>query len=97
MGDGYIGMFFRGFGVKMQYPKNWFWEQVGTEIRFSDKPLDEGGVILTKFYQGRPGELEAMAKVECREFEGTTYCLTSDTAEISLMTQMLGTLQAYSE
>lgn len=95
LGDAYSWMNSRGFGVKMQYPKNWFWEQVGTEIRFSDKPLDESGTIVMRFYQGRPGPEEAGGTIECSEFQGNTFCLASETQTSGLMKQMLGTLGTY--
>lgn len=78
----------RGLGIKLAYPKKWYWEQKDSEILFSDKSLEEGGSVYLKLRklnyhpgQARFNDPEGFVVSECKEIEKTFYCLFSKEGE----------------
>lgn len=100
----------RGFKIKMSYPKSWYWEQVGSELQFTDKPLDEDGIILLKLKKFTYDPEKSEEKLsdeqnfivpECKEIEKNFYCLISKEAEYGnfegIMQKMADTIEIRTE
>lgn len=81
----------RSFGIKIQYPSNWYWSYLSDGYSFSNKPVSSSNALvrLTKDAENLPEDMENV----CKETEKAKYCLSGSADYKEIMENMMETLQ----